>query len=52
MRADIEPRADVVANAMQDQRFGIAIEHHFDFREAAVLDLLGSYKQTLRSVIV
>jgi hypothetical protein len=37
---------------MQDQRFRIAIEHHLDFGEAAVLDLFEPGKQTLRRVIV
>jgi len=52
MRADIEPAARIVAIAMQDQRFGIAIERHLDFDEAAVLDLLEPYEQNLRRVIV
>jgi hypothetical protein len=40
MRADIEPGAHGGAVAMQDQRFGVAVEHGFGFDEAAVLDLL------------
>ena len=39
MRADIEPGADDIAIAVQDQRFGVAIEHGLDFVETAVLDL-------------
>ena len=52
MRADIEPRAHVAAIAIQDQRFGIAIQHHFGFGEAAVLQLFEPCKQSLRRVIV
>ena len=52
MRADIEPCAYVIAIAMQDQGFRIAIEHHLGFGEAAILDLLEPCKQNLRVVIV
>jgi hypothetical protein len=40
VRADIEPCAHAVTIAIQDQRFGITIEHRFDFGKAAISDLV------------
>jgi hypothetical protein len=39
MGADIEPGADRITIAVQDQRFGIAVEHGLDLIKAAILDL-------------
>ena len=38
MRADVEPGARTAAVTMQDQRFGDAIEHGFDFDGGAVVE--------------
>ena len=40
MRTDVEPGANGVAVAMQDQRLVVAIDAGFGFEKAAVLDLL------------
>src|SRR3546814_8628680 len=39
VRADVEPGADGVAVAVQDQRFGVAVDGRFGLVESTVLDL-------------